>query len=98
MRGLMRGTIAALGASAQQRCKGSGVGAGARRRSSPVARMMPSGREWRQPYTLSNLDLVTQSLTLMAGILRRGDEEAGRGRKRERECKRECLCEGLFSY
>merc|ERR1719311_1735602 len=32
-----------------------------------VARMMPSGKEWRQPYTLSNLDLVTQSLTLMAG-------------------------------
>merc|ERR1719201_1047549 len=29
--------------------------------------MMPSGREWRQPYTLSNLDLVTQSFTLMAG-------------------------------
>merc|ERR1719433_2572793 len=28
---------------------------------------MPSGREWRHPYTLSNLDLVTQSLTLMAG-------------------------------
>merc|ERR1719399_1975058 len=32
-----------------------------------VARMMESGRECRQPYTLSNLDLVTQSLTLMAG-------------------------------
>merc|ERR1719453_2130763 len=32
-----------------------------------VARMMESGREWRQPYTLSNLDFVTQSLTLMAG-------------------------------
>merc|ERR1712050_17405 len=32
-----------------------------------VARMMPSVREWRQPYTLSNLDLVTQSFTLMAG-------------------------------
>ena len=32
-----------------------------------VARMMPSGSEWRQPYTLSNLDLVTESLTLMAG-------------------------------
>mmetsp|Transcript_122758 Transcript_122758/g.172928 ORF Transcript_122758/g.172928 Transcript_122758/m.172928 type:complete len:257 (-) Transcript_122758:27-797(-) len=29
--------------------------------------MMLSGREWRQPYTLSNLLLVTQSLTLMAG-------------------------------
>merc|ERR1712194_834876 len=32
-----------------------------------VARMMPSGKEWRQPYTLSNLDFVTQSFTLMAG-------------------------------
>merc|ERR1712003_37248 len=32
-----------------------------------VARMMPSGSEWRQPYTLSNFDLVTQSFTLMAG-------------------------------
>merc|ERR1719258_823020 len=32
-----------------------------------VARMIESGSEWRQPYTLSNLDLVTQSLTLMAG-------------------------------
>merc|ERR1719330_1310896 len=32
-----------------------------------VARMIPSGSEWGQPYTLSNLDLVTQSLTLMAG-------------------------------
>merc|ERR1719198_966417 len=32
-----------------------------------VARMMPSGSEWRQPYTLSNFDLVTQSLTLIAG-------------------------------
>merc|ERR1719375_1523701 len=29
--------------------------------------MMPSVREWRQPYTLSNLDFVTQSFTLMAG-------------------------------
>merc|ERR1719146_128379 len=29
--------------------------------------MMESGKEWRQPYTLSNFDLVTQSLTLMAG-------------------------------
>merc|ERR1719449_271736 len=29
--------------------------------------MIPSGKEWRQPYTLSNLDLVTQSLTLIAG-------------------------------
>mmetsp|Transcript_13686 Transcript_13686/g.43741 ORF Transcript_13686/g.43741 Transcript_13686/m.43741 type:complete len:338 (+) Transcript_13686:743-1756(+) len=32
-----------------------------------VARMMPSGSEWRQPYRLSNLDLVTESFTLMAG-------------------------------
>merc|ERR1712187_938663 len=32
-----------------------------------VARMMPSGRECLQPYTLSNLDFVTQSLTLIAG-------------------------------
>ena len=32
-----------------------------------VARMMPSGSEWRQPYTLSNFDFVTESLTLMAG-------------------------------
>mmetsp|Transcript_81061 Transcript_81061/g.121851 ORF Transcript_81061/g.121851 Transcript_81061/m.121851 type:complete len:294 (-) Transcript_81061:40-921(-) len=31
-----------------------------------VARMRPSGSEWRMPYRLSNLDLVTQSLTLMA--------------------------------
>ena len=29
--------------------------------------MMPSGSEWRQPYTLSNFDLVTQSFTLIAG-------------------------------
>merc|ERR1719456_1122830 len=29
--------------------------------------MMPSGSECRQPYTLSNFDLVTQSFTLMAG-------------------------------
>merc|ERR1740139_1994242 len=28
---------------------------------------MPSGNECRHPYTLSNLDFVTQSLTLMAG-------------------------------
>ena len=28
---------------------------------------MPSMREWRQPYLLSNLDLVTESFTLMAG-------------------------------
>mmetsp|Transcript_12257 Transcript_12257/g.20722 ORF Transcript_12257/g.20722 Transcript_12257/m.20722 type:complete len:210 (+) Transcript_12257:885-1514(+) len=32
-----------------------------------VPRMIPSGREWRQPYTLSNLDLVTESFTLIAG-------------------------------
>merc|ERR1719272_1954218 len=32
-----------------------------------VARMMPSGKEWRQPWTLSNFDFVTQSLTLIAG-------------------------------
>merc|ERR1740138_610216 len=29
--------------------------------------MIESGRECRQPYTLSNFDFVTQSLTLMAG-------------------------------
>src|SRR6201995_5976038 len=28
---------------------------------------MPSTSEWRQPYLLSNLDLVTESLTLIAG-------------------------------
>merc|ERR1719476_796140 len=32
-----------------------------------VARMMLSGKECRHPYTLSNLDFVTQSFTLMAG-------------------------------
>merc|ERR1719414_1946038 len=32
-----------------------------------VARMIPSGSEWRHPYTLSNLDFVTQSFTLIAG-------------------------------
>merc|ERR1712039_99938 len=32
-----------------------------------VARMIPSGRECLHPYTLSNLDLVTQSFTLIAG-------------------------------
>ena len=32
-----------------------------------VARIMPSGSECRHPYTLSNLDLVTESLTLIAG-------------------------------
>src|SRR5215472_2829479 len=31
-----------------------------------VARLMPSTSEWRQPYLLSNLDLVTESLTLIA--------------------------------
>src|SRR6266567_2736663 len=31
-----------------------------------VARLMPSTRECRQPYLLSNLDLVTESLTLIA--------------------------------
>src|SRR5690242_21484951 len=30
---------------------------------------MPSTREWRQPYLLSNFDLVTESLTLIAGNL-----------------------------
>src|SRR5262245_13589871 len=34
--------------------------------STSVARLMPSIRECRQPYLLSNLDLVTESLTLMA--------------------------------
>merc|ERR1719343_1408908 len=29
--------------------------------------MIPSGKECLQPYTLSNLDFVTQSFTLMAG-------------------------------
>ncbi len=28
---------------------------------------MPSIREWRQPYLLSNFDLVTASFTLIAG-------------------------------
>ena len=32
-----------------------------------MARLMPSMSECRQPYMLSNLDLVTASLTLMAG-------------------------------
>ena len=32
-----------------------------------VARLMPSTSEWRQPYLLSNLLLVTESLTLIAG-------------------------------
>merc|ERR1719272_486265 len=34
-----------------------------------VARMMPSGSECWQPYRLSNFDLVTESLTLMAANL-----------------------------
>lgn len=32
-----------------------------------VALKIPSGRECLHPYTLSNLDLVTESFTLMAG-------------------------------
>ena len=32
-----------------------------------MARLIPSTREWRQPYLLSNFDLVTESLTLIAG-------------------------------
>mmetsp|Transcript_16304 Transcript_16304/g.37721 ORF Transcript_16304/g.37721 Transcript_16304/m.37721 type:complete len:216 (-) Transcript_16304:342-989(-) len=32
-----------------------------------VARIIPSGRECLHPYKLSNLDFVTESLTLMAG-------------------------------
>src|SRR5882724_5009576 len=35
--------------------------------STSVARLMPSSSECRQPYLLSNLLLVTESLTLMAG-------------------------------
>ena len=35
--------------------------------STSVARLMPSMRLWRQPYLLSNFDLVTASLTLIAG-------------------------------
>src|SRR5277367_4505300 len=35
--------------------------------STSVARLIPSISEWRQPYLLSNLDLVTESFTLMAG-------------------------------
>src|SRR3954453_16972477 len=35
--------------------------------STSVARLMPSISEGRQPYLLSNFDLVTESLTLMAG-------------------------------
>src|SRR5512142_3251715 len=33
----------------------------------PVARFKPSDSDSRQPYRLSNLDLVTESLTLIAG-------------------------------
>src|ERR1700709_197259 len=32
-----------------------------------VPRLMPSMSEWRQPYLLSNFDLVTESFTLIAG-------------------------------
>src|SRR5581483_203662 len=35
--------------------------------STSVPRLMPSISECLQPYLLSNLDLVTESLTLMAG-------------------------------
>src|SRR3954470_1942207 len=35
--------------------------------STSTARLMPSISEWRQPYLLSNFDLVTESLTLIAG-------------------------------
>src|SRR5215207_4220622 len=35
--------------------------------STSVARLMPSISEWRVPYLLSNLLLVTESLTLIAG-------------------------------
>src|SRR6516162_3557943 len=35
--------------------------------STSVARLMPSMSECRQPYLLSNLDLMTESLTLIAG-------------------------------
>src|SRR5580704_3364981 len=35
--------------------------------STSVARLMPSTSECRQPYLLSNFDLVTESFTLMAG-------------------------------
>merc|ERR1719250_518142 len=38
-----------------------------------VARLIPSTKDSLQPYRLSNLDLVTESLTLMAGILRAPD-------------------------
>src|SRR6201982_2613494 len=37
--------------------------------STSVPRLMPSISEWRQPYLLSNFDLVTESLTLIAGNL-----------------------------
>ena len=35
--------------------------------STSVARLRPSGSEWRMPYLLSNFDFVTESLTLIAG-------------------------------
>src|SRR5690625_2723058 len=35
--------------------------------STSVARLIPSTNECRQPYLLSNFDLVTASLTLIAG-------------------------------
>src|SRR5579864_3942812 len=35
--------------------------------STSVPRLMPSISECRHPYLLSNLDLVTESFTLMAG-------------------------------
>ena len=35
-----------------------------------VARLMPSTSECRQPYLLSNFDLVTESFTLIAGNFR----------------------------
>ncbi len=35
--------------------------------STSTARLMPSMSEWRQPYLLSNFDLVTESFTLIAG-------------------------------
>src|SRR5581483_147646 len=35
--------------------------------STSVPRLIPSINECRQPYLLSNLDFVTESLTLMAG-------------------------------
>ena len=46
----------------------------------PPSPPAPSGSEWRQPYTLSNLDLVTESLTLMAGKSSEPAWGGGRGR------------------